>query len=156
MRVLDRCLDIAGPDSSTVPGVAAAAAQARTDPDMHRAISVLLAVEGESEAAVLKHMRLIMTVATHADADHIRSIAELRDLESPAIQVFSSCQAASRAADASEPRTAVVLAGMLLAAVVVEKSSLGGGQCRQMRNRVVHGDVTAALSTWRGLYDHPA
>lgn len=35
MRVLDRCLDTAGPGSGTEPGVVAAAARAKADPHMH-------------------------------------------------------------------------------------------------------------------------
>ncbi len=45
MRVLDRYLDTAGPGSGPGPGVAAAAARAKADPDVHDALSQLLAEE---------------------------------------------------------------------------------------------------------------
>ena len=187
MRVLDRCLDTAGPDSSTVPGVAAAAAKAKTDPDMHEAISLLLAAEGETTS--WDCARHIMAAAREAESGNCRSslaercdsadpgivvlssrahqfisaagevesgncrpsLAERCDSVGPAIVVLNSCMAASRATSEADCRTAVTLAGMLLAAIVLERSSFGTDQSRQLRNWAAHGDIATARTLWRRL-----
>jgi hypothetical protein len=186
MRVLDRCLDTAGPGSSTVPGVAAAAARAKTDLHMHLAISLLLAAEGgttswecahhimaaarESESGdrtsppaghcdsaapgnFLMFHRCEMAAGEAESGDRTSPPAGHCDSAAPAMLMFHRCEAASRAAGGADRRTALALAGVLLAAIVVERSSLGTARSRQLRNLVAHGDVAAARTLWRNLAD---
>ncbi len=153
LRVLDRCLDTAASDSDTVPGVAAAAAKAKTDPDMHQAISLLLAAEHGTPSWECAHH--VMAAAQDAESGNCAcSLAEHCDSAAPALVVLNSCNAASRATSGADRGTALALAGMVLAAILLERSSLGTDRSRRLRNLVAHSDVAAALTLWRDLADH--
>jgi len=63
MRVVDRCLDTARVSSGTSPEMAAAAARAKADPQMHQAIAALLATTAISTWTCWQHA---MTAAREA------------------------------------------------------------------------------------------
>jgi hypothetical protein len=154
MQVLDRCLDVAGTDSNAAPKVAAAAARAKADPDMHDAISVLLAEEPGT--TTWECWRRALAVARQAEPGDNLALycGECHDSVSPVRQVFSSCQAASGVAGEPDAVVAVTLAQLFLAAIMVERSSLGDDRSRQLRNAAAHGAVAAAVYSWRSLAAH--
>ena len=153
MRVLDRCLDTAESDSDTAPGVAAAAARAKADRDMHDAISVLLAEE--PDAPTLACWRRALATASQAGLSaSLCSCNECGDDANPIRQVFSSCHAASGVAGEPDAEVAVTLAQLFLAAIMVERSSFGDDRSRRLRNAAAHGDVAAAVYSWRNLAAH--
>lgn len=153
MRVLDRCLDTAESGSDTTPYVAAAAARAKADPDMHDAISVLLAEEPGTTTRECS--RCALAFARQAEPDDSRpSFDELCDNTGPVKQVFSSCQAASGVGGEPDAEVAMTLAQLLLAAIMVERSSLGDDRSRRLRNAAAHGAVAAAVYSWRNLAAH--
>lgn len=178
IRVLDRCLDTAESDSDTTPDVAAAAARAKADPDMHAAISVLLAEEPGTTTCVECCGRFLAFVRQAEPGDSLRSFDELCDNTghvrqvfssrqaasgvggercdeaSPIRQVFSSCQAASGVAGEPDAEVAVTLTQLFLAAIMVERSSLGDARSRRLRNAAAHGAVAAAVYSWRNLAAH--
>jgi hypothetical protein len=69
-------------------------------------------------------------------------------------RIIRSCAAASRAASGADSTTAI-LAQTLLAAVMLERSSLGADRSRDLRNRTAHSDVAAARASSRRLADSP-
>lgn len=155
MRVLDRCLDTAGPGTGTDPGVAAAAARAKADPGMHDAISLLLAEEQET-TSWQRWRRVLAAVRKNESGDCLLSLTERCDNAEPIRQVFISCKAAAEVAGEPDHQTAAALAELFLAAVVMEMSSLGTDEGRRLRNLAAHSDVATALTLWRGLADRQA
>jgi hypothetical protein len=156
MQVLDRCLDVAGTDSNAAPKVAAAAARAKADPDMHDAISQLLAEE--QEASSWECWRRALATARKYESGDLVPCSRLQrcDTASPISQMFSSCVAASGAP--GEPDSwdaAITLAELFLGIIMLEMTSLGTDEGRRLRNRAAHGDVAAALTQWRNLADFP-
>jgi hypothetical protein len=150
MRVLGRCLDTAEASTETDPQVAAAAARAMTDPDLHDAIAVLLVDENVTRS--WSCMR--RTVAALSEYRDLTNCPDRHcDAGSSVVRIVSSCQAASRASGQDDIRTARALGELFLAAIVVERSSLGTAQSRQLRNLAAHSDVTAARVLWRSLAD---
>ncbi len=155
MRVLDRCLNTAGSGSGTVPGVAAAAAKAMTDPEMHHAISLLLA-EGNATTRPWECWRRALAAVREGEAEsgeYTCSLAECCDGTTPIRQMLRSCETSSQAADEPDRGTAAALAELFLAAIVLEMSSLGTDHSRQLRNLVAHSDVAAARNLWRSMAD---
>jgi DNA-binding CsgD family transcriptional regulator len=156
MRVLDRCLDTAGSGSGTVPGVAAAAAKARTDPEMHNAISLILAA-GNVTTRSRECWRLALAAVREAGSgEYPCSLAERcdgNDGTTPIRRMLRSCQTASQAAGEPDRRTAAALAELFLAAIMLEMSSLGTDRSRQLRNLVAHSDIAAARNLWRNMAD---
>ncbi len=153
MRVLDRCLDTAESDRDTAPDVAAAAARAKADPDMHDAISVLLAEEPGT--TTWECWRRFLTAARQAEAaDCMQCSFERCDDASPVRQMFSSCHAASGVGGEPDAGVTVTLAQLFLAAIMVERSSFGDDRSRRLRNAAAHGDVAAAINAWRNLAAH--
>jgi len=153
MRVLDRCLDTAESDRDSAPDVAAAAARAKADPDMHAAISVLLAEE--RGAITLECWRRALAIAREAgQSAWLCSFNEHGDAASPVRQMFSSCHEASGVAGEPDAEVTVTLAQLFLAAIMVERSSLGDDRSRRLRNAAAHGDVAAAINAWRNLAAH--
>lgn len=130
MRVLDRCLATARSGSERLPGVAAAAARAKRDPDMHTAISLLL---GADDAAMSwETWRRAVAAAREGRLSCPRG-------DGPVRRMLLSCQTAS----GTDRRTAAALAELFLAAIALELSSLGTRQGRRLRNGAEHGDVAA-------------
>jgi hypothetical protein len=174
MRVVDRCLDTARFSSGTSPDMAAAAARAKADPQMHQAIAALLATTAISTWTCWQHA---MTAAREARTAGFRdldySCPENHDTAEPThytvmldehgssrcdeasfARIFTSCKAASRDTGATDSRTPAALAELVLSAVAVEKSSLGTDHSRRMRNRTAHGDVLAAIRLSHQPADH--
>jgi len=152
MRVLDRFLDTAGSGRGTAPDVAAAAARAKADPDMHDAISVLLAEQAEDFAVFWNRG---LAAVTQADAEDCMQCSFERCANTgPVRQVFSSCHAASGVAGEPDAEVAVTLVQLFLAAIMVERSSFGDDRSRRLRNAAAHGDVAAAINAWRNLAAH--
>jgi hypothetical protein len=150
MRVLDRCLDTAESGRDTAPDVAAAAARAKADPDMHDAISMLLAEEQWTTR--WECWRRALDAARQAEpGDSQCSFDERCDDESPIKQVFISCHAASGVAGEPDAEVAGTLAQLFLAVIMVERSSFGDDRGRRLRNAAAHGDVAAAVYSWRNL-----
>jgi len=153
MRVLDRCLDTAESGRDTAPDVAAAAARAKADPDMHDAISVLLAEEpGTTTWECL--LRFLTAARQTEAADCMQCSFERCDNTGPVMQMFSSCHAASGVAGEPDAEVAVTLAQLFLAAIMVERSSFGDDRSRRLRNAAAHGDVAAVINVWRNLAAH--
>lgn len=152
MRVLDRCLDTAGSDSGTVPGVAAAAARAKADPDMHHAITLLLAAVNTTSS--WDCWRRALAAAREAQSgNYTCSLTERCDRDSPIRRIFVSCEAASEATGEADRRTAAALAELFLAAIALESSSLGTDRSRKLRNLAAHSDVAAARALSRSMAD---
>jgi hypothetical protein len=152
MRVLDRCLDTAPSSGGTAPGVAAAATFAKADPDLHKAIAQLL--DTEDGTFSWDCWSTVMAAVREAESGNFASI-ERCEKTSSFRRIVRSCKAASQAADEPDHRTASILIEMVLAAAWLEMSSLGTDRSRQLRNRVVHSDVAAALASSRRLADRP-
>jgi hypothetical protein len=152
MRVLDRCLDTARSGSGAVPGVAAAATFAKADPELRQAVAQLLDEEdGTSSREIWTTVMAAIREAESGTLNHIERCERTR----PFSRILSSCTAASRAVSGADPRTASILAQTLLAAVMLERSSLGNDRSRWLRNSAAHGDVAAALALSRRLADCP-
>jgi len=86
-----------------------------------------------------------MAAVREAQSDDFASI-ERCEKASPYRRILRSCAAASRAASRADSMTAI-LAQTLLAAVMLEMSSLGTDRSRELCNRAVHSDV-AAVRVW--------
>lgn len=156
MLVLDRCLDIAWTDSDTGPKVAAAAARAKADPGMHEAISQLLAAEPEASSWACWRDALATAREYKPGSLVRRSRIHRCDDDGPISQVFSSCVAASGAPGEPDSwNAAITLTELFLGIVMLERTSFGTDQSRQLRNQAAHGDVAAALTQWRNLTDSP-
>lgn len=175
MRVVDRCLDTARLSSETIPEVAAAAARAKADPQMRQAIAMLLAT---TTISTWTCWHRAMTAAREAGTTGSRELGhpcpENHDTAKPAhhtvmidehasshcdqaapfVQIFTSCETASRDVGAIDSRTPAALAELLLSAVAVEKSSLGTDRSRRLRNLAAHNDVAAAIRLSRQAADH--
>jgi len=145
MRVLDRCLDTARSGSNTAPGMAAAAACAKTDPELHHAISLLLAQENKTGSQEC----WTRAMATIRNAEPGSSPCSRSDRRDPITRILSICKTASRATGEADHQTATALAEMLLAAIMLETSSLGTNNARQLRNRAAHSDIAAARALSR-------
>lgn len=153
MRVLDRCVDTARSGSGTVPGVAAAAALAKADPDLHDAISRLLTAQDATSS--WECWSGAMAATREAQSGNFARL-ERCGKTTPFSRLVRSCKAASRAAGAVDHRTAAILIEALLAGVMLEMSSLGNDRSRELRNRAVHSDVAAVRVLSRRSADRPA
>jgi hypothetical protein len=151
MRVLDRCLDAAGSGSNSAAAVAAAVARAKLDPGLRAAITVLL-TEGD-EAESLEAVRRVLAVRARGSGDLPHAAPGNDDMGGPVRRIFISCTEATRAAGEPDCWAAAALAELFLAAIALERSSLGTDRGRELRNRVAHGDVAAAVTMCRSLAD---
>jgi hypothetical protein len=156
MRVLDRCLDSAPSSSGTAPGVAAAVDFAKADPDLHKAIAQLLHAVDETISRDCRSTAIaaVWEAVREAESGNFARIERCEETSSFG-RIVRSCKAASRAAGETDHRTAAILIEMVLAAVMLEMSSLGTDRGRQLRNRVVHADVAAARALSLRLADRP-
>jgi hypothetical protein len=151
MRVLDRCLDATESRSDTLPGVAAAVARAKADPRMHDAITVLLSEGNETE--LLECLRRALAVRARGSCNLPHASAGHCDMGSAMRVIFMSCTNATRDTGQPDCWIAAALAELFLAAIALERSSLGTDQGRRLRNRVAHRDVAAAVTMCRSLAD---
>lgn len=134
-----------------------------------RACAARECLDGIPDARTRRAAWMVFAEASHAEAgaavglsaggvegrlyDLKDCLASHYDAGSPALRIVVRCQVASRAAGQDDMRTGRALWELLLAAIVVERSSLGTARSRQLRNLAAHGDVTAARALWRSLAD---
>lgn len=151
-RVLDRYDQADGHGQRETRAVTAAARQALADPDFRHALERLLRCDPD-DPSVGRLYRDLASPPADVDWTHAE-ILERLTCGSPESDALDDLLTAAAGADTechtSGPSTEKVVAA-ILAAVLIERSSLGDSNARTLRNQTTHRDAAAAVKSWRLL-----
>jgi len=161
MRTLARHFEVAGSGESTRQ-IEDAARRASADPRFREALTRLLSEDHSTGAEPFICKTLASLSSDDSEADDSEALAGmLTGLPTQMTcnaEVARSLWVSVRTVTENDPRLAIALAAALLAAVLIERSSIGGVNAQRLRNQTATRDIAAARDSWlrlTGPADHP-
>src|SRR5215470_2748825 len=149
VHTLDRYSQDAGYDARAVT---AAAARAFAEPHFRDALERLLSCD-PGGPSVGRFYRALASLPADDGRARAEIFARLADgsPESDALnRLLTAAADTGTGCNTARPITEEVVAA-ILAAVLIERSSLGDRTARQLRDQTAHGDVVSAVQAWRHL-----